>query len=713
VRRHHRQGRPPHAGRGRLRPGVPPDLSAFRVALARRPAAWLVGVVVVSALARYALATRYEAPWIFVDELVYAELARSVADGAGFLVRDEPSERRAYLYPLLISPAYRLFASLPDAYAAVKLVNAVVMSLAAVPAYLLARRMVAAPAALAAAVLAVAVPSMVYTGAVMTENLAYPLVLAAVLALALALERPTLLRTLVLLALCALAFLTRPQAVALVAAAALAPGVLALVRGRLAELRPFAGHYGLLTAAGLSVVAVQLARGESPPALVGDYAFAGEGEYSAGSVAEWTLYHVAELDLSVGVIPFAAFLLLLAVSRGLAPREQAFVAAVAATALVFVFQVGAFVSGQPWLERVQGRNTFYVAPLLLVAFVAWLSGGLPRPRAAALAAAVAAAALPPLLLLGGVLDRSVVAEAPPLVPWLMIRDRLGSGAAVAGVAAAASVAALLAFGLPRRLAPLLPAAVALYFALVLVPIDAYVRSDARGALWAATAWQGDPDWVDRAVGRDTEVAVLWSGRTLQTTVWVSEFFNRSVRTVYALADPLPGALPEPAAAIDEAGGALRDPAGRPVHAPFVLADRSVALAAPVEARAPGGELALHRTEGAVRVEALLSGRIPNSTWFGPRAEYRRFDCDGGELILAATGAPGASGQVLTASAATETRVPLAPGRPRIVAVPLRSDDGSCTVSLHVEPAAVDDALVPGAPGEPIGAQLAILGVDPR
>ena len=48
------------------------------------------------------------------------------------------------------------------------------ISLAAVPAYFLARRVVGTWWSLAAAVLAVAIPSMVYTATLMTENAFYP-----------------------------------------------------------------------------------------------------------------------------------------------------------------------------------------------------------------------------------------------------------------------------------------------------------------------------------------------------------------------------------------------------------------------------------------------------------------------------------------------------------------------------------------------------------
>src|SRR3954453_18094061 len=97
------------------------------------------------------------------------------------------------------------------------------MSLAAVPAYALARRLVSQPLALLAALLAVAVPSLVYTGVLMTENAFYPLFLLCVWLLVLALERPSPALQIAVLAAAFVAFLTRAQAVALVPAIALAP----------------------------------------------------------------------------------------------------------------------------------------------------------------------------------------------------------------------------------------------------------------------------------------------------------------------------------------------------------------------------------------------------------------------------------------------------------------------------------------------------------
>ena len=102
--------------------------------------AWLVTIVAGSAVFRALLARGMPGPFIFVDELIYSELAKSFASGGHFLVRDVPTSGYGIVYPALISPAYGLFDDLPLSYAAVKTINSLAMSLAAVPAYLLARQ---------------------------------------------------------------------------------------------------------------------------------------------------------------------------------------------------------------------------------------------------------------------------------------------------------------------------------------------------------------------------------------------------------------------------------------------------------------------------------------------------------------------------------------------------------------------------------------------
>src|SRR6266542_921668 len=185
--------------------------------------AWLVGLVLVSALVRYAFARRMAAPWIMIDELIYSELAKSFADTGHFLIRDQSSDVYVFVYPALISPAWALFDRVPDAYAAAKVINSVMISLAAVPVYFLARRVLSSWLSLLAATLTVAVPSMVYAGTLMTENAFYPLLLTAALAMVVWLERPTATTTALVLAAALLCFLTRTQALALLPALLTAP----------------------------------------------------------------------------------------------------------------------------------------------------------------------------------------------------------------------------------------------------------------------------------------------------------------------------------------------------------------------------------------------------------------------------------------------------------------------------------------------------------
>ena len=220
-----------------------------------------------------------------VDELIYSELAKSFAASAASSPRHSGAGY-SVVYPILICPAYALFDSLPDAYAAVKTINASFMSLAAVPAYLLARRLRRAGCALAAAVLAVAVPSLVYTGTVMTENAFYPLFLLAALALVLVLERPTLGRQLPLLARSALAFATRVAGGrASCPRSSAAPLLLASSRTAAArDAVAFRLLYALFVGGAVARASRRrLVRGRSLPDLLGAYAVVGDVRYDVGT----------------------------------------------------------------------------------------------------------------------------------------------------------------------------------------------------------------------------------------------------------------------------------------------------------------------------------------------------------------------------------------------------------------------------------------------
>ena len=95
------------------------------------------------------------------------------------------------------------------------------------------------PLALLAAAIAVAIPSMAYTGTITTECLFYPVALCFALALVAYLELPSTRRLIVVLAVLALSYATRSQAVVFVPVLATAPLMLALLRGTRSGLRRF------------------------------------------------------------------------------------------------------------------------------------------------------------------------------------------------------------------------------------------------------------------------------------------------------------------------------------------------------------------------------------------------------------------------------------------------------------------------------------------
>lgn len=151
-------------------------------ALARVPAAvWLAAIVSLSTIFRFALARSSPTPWIMPDEFIYAELSRSLADLGHFSVNGAGMAVWSYgpLYPILLAPAWLLTKSASQAYAVIQLINSLLMSSAAVFAYLIGRRVLDKRLAFFLAVLTVLVPSMVYSSKAMTESLAYPVFLAA------------------------------------------------------------------------------------------------------------------------------------------------------------------------------------------------------------------------------------------------------------------------------------------------------------------------------------------------------------------------------------------------------------------------------------------------------------------------------------------------------------------------------------------------------
>jgi hypothetical protein len=604
------------------------------------------------------------APWIMVDELVYSELAKSFAASGHFEIRGAAAGGSyGFVYPLLISPAYRLFDSVPDAYLAAKAINSVVMSIAAVPAYFLARRVLNQPFALAAAVLSVALPSLVYTGTLMTENAFYPVFLCVALVLVRMLERPTPANQLGVLALCALAYGTRQQALALFPAALTAPLVLGLRRlGRFRTLYVAAGAVAVVA------FVVETARGRSPLSLLGAYETAGRHGYSVAAVAKWLLWHVAELDLYLGVIPVAAFVVLAFAWRSLDAQQRAFMAAAAALTTWLLLEVAAFTT-LPGVARVEERNTFYVAPLFLIALLLWVQLGAPRPRLVAVGSAVAAGLLVATLPFPRLIRPEITSDTLALVPWLKAQEQgLGPHDVRLLAAVCALAAAALFLVVPRRWALALPLLVLAYFSVVQQPVQARAELASHNARAAGIG--GRLGWIDAAVANGASVGVLWSGHVDPHVVWENEFFNRSVGRVYDVAQPLPGNLPS-------------SPLRNGVAERLILSDGTLDLRGTrLVYDSPKG-VNLWQVSPPARVVTRVTGLYPNDNWSGRTVEYRRRDCKGGSLRVQLLGDPSLFHQLQTVRANGRMHVVL-PGVPTVMTVPLRN----CVARLVVSPTKV-------------------------
>ncbi len=337
------------------------------------------------------LTGRIATPWIMTDELIYSEMAKSFASSGHFLIRGAPSDVVSVAYPALISPAWWLH-PMSTTYGVAKALNVVLMTAAAVPLFLWARRLVSPLWAVVAVALTLLLPSFVYTGMLMTENAFLPAFVLAAFAFAAALERPTLLRQGLAFAAILLASLVRLQGLVLVAVLPTAILLKVLFELRAAprqrpwrfvgsELRRYWLSGALLAVGAVVYVLREVASGHSLSSGLGSYQAVAHGGYSLGEVRHWVLLHFAELPLSAGVLPVCAFLVLLGLAfrRGgtRSEAERAFLAVTTASIAWIVVEVAAFASR--FSLRIEERYMFFLAPLLFLAFVLWLDRGLPRP----------------------------------------------------------------------------------------------------------------------------------------------------------------------------------------------------------------------------------------------------------------------------------------------------------------------------------------------
>ena len=685
---------------------------------------WLTLIVAASTAFRAVLSRELPGPFIFVDELIYSELGRSFADGGRFLVRDVSTGGYGVVYPVLISPAYRIFNRLPEAYASVKVINSLVMSLAAVPAYVLARRMLTEVPALVVALLTVAVPSMVYTGTVMTENVFYGLFLIVSLALVAALEQPTVRRQVLLFALIVVSYLTRAQSLAFVPAALAAPLLLWLFQGRrlLDVVRDFRPLYGISVVGGALVVAVEVFRGRSLRGLLGAYAVVSDQSYSVRDVADFTLWHAADLVLYVGVIPLVATVLLAARARRESLPVQAFLAAVIPLSIAFTLVVAAFAT-QFASDRIHERNLFQLCPLFFIALLVWASRPVHRGRRILplRIAVVAAVALSPLTIpYSRFIGDPIRGDTLALLPLWTINRHYLFGSALVTVGLVCGALGALVLLVPRRAAYIFPALVFAWFALLLHPVFFGPRGfkvSSRGAVFQGI--QGVPrDWIDRALPQGAEVAVLWTGTSDRFTVNQNEFFNRDVGEVYYTGAPTPGGIGETRVTFGK-NGVARLPGGKLLRPGYLVADGTITPNGSAVTRDEPLGITVWRIPGVlVSMHSQVTGLYPGDTWSGRTVTWSARPCRNRGVLrvrLESDRQLFREPSLVTARSAVATAAVRVPIRGttdlRVRAAPRRA---VCTVSFTVSPTLIPRVVTNGSNPDPrrLGAHFLLFDFRP-
>jgi hypothetical protein len=531
-------------------------------------------------------------------------------------------------------------------------------------------------------------PAWVYTSVIMTESLAFPAILLAFFMLALALERPTVVRQLLVLVAIGFACLVRLQALVLligVPTAILLKGLLDAQaagarrpwRSMLDVIRQFVWLLGVLVVGGLLYLAFKAAQGASPSAVLGGYESTDSG-YTFRGVLRWTAIHVAQLPYAVGLVPVCAFIVMLGIA--LVPRarttqaERALLAVTAGAAPWMIVQVGAFAS--QFSLRIEERNLIYLGPLFLLAFLAWIARGLPRPPLLAGVAALVPAVLLVAIPFESLLNISLRSDTFSFSPLLRLSEKLSGGVTDVRilVALGALTAGLAFLLLPRRIAaPVLVVGVAVFFAIV----SRSAFDGARGLAIGAKAASGaaDVNWIDDRLGSDANVLFV-NDQTLSGNphaVWQTEFWNRSIRRVLEITPP-PHIFGD-AASLDPATGkistALPDGTTEPASSRYVVAPATLSLAGKVIDRV--GQLALYEVDGPIQAASLETGIYPDG-WTGSSASFTQYAVPvggraGPTLRFSLPRGSGFPTQHVTVTVGNRTQeVVVAPGQTRVVRV---------------------------------------------
>jgi hypothetical protein len=499
--------------------------------------------------------TSHVADWfVMTDELLYERLALSVDQLHSPLprVHGVVIANLNQLYPLLLAPVFAT-GTVAGGLQRAHVLNAFLVTSAAIPAYLLALRVTRnAWASTLAAALTVAVPWTVLSSFLLTETVAYPAFVWALLAFHVAVTSPSRRHDALAAFALVVAVTARTQFIVLALVLAV------MVARRWREHRVLVGVY----AVGAALALVMFATGHNP---LGTYSSTTSGNPLPAAVVPSFFSHLAAVAVGLGVVPFivgGAWLL----------RRDPFALLGLLTTTALTLEVASF-NVRFGGGLVRDRYIFYLAPVFAIAFAAALASwkraswtlGVP---VGVLAIGFAAAPLP-------VFDKLNVDTPVSIIDGYLRRELGGLTGAriflivVTLVSAALVVEAGVLLG-RHAVVPLAVLSLLLASAETGYAFERLFRVDGTAGRPLTVDPSSQLAWVDRIVGRDAEVTMVpypiipgdyWSSAAYW---WDMEFWNVSAdRTagIPAEFEWTPSTFPKLALTFDRAGRASSSPPG--------------------------------------------------------------------------------------------------------------------------------------------------------
>jgi hypothetical protein len=558
-------------------------------------------------------------PWLFSDEDEWAQISRAIATTGHAARRGVPISYKS-LYAFLIAPMWWI-KNTHTAYTAIKYLDAVVMCAAALPTYFLGRMLVSKRSALAAAVLAIAIPGMSYATFIIPEPLAYPwfALCSWLIVRALATQRRRDIVVAIVFTL--IATQVRDELVLLVPTFAVAAAGLWVTGPRGRSLRRNWTRSDTLGAIVLLVGAIMLV---NRVVLDHSYEWWYASTYFRAKMIHLGLTSVSALAIGLGLLPAICGLVALRLrERSGDPAYRAF-AAFLATSILFVSLYAATKAAYlstGFSTLTEERNLIYLSPLLLVATMLVLESRRPS-----LWVLIAAAAFVLWLVVKEPYQLGPYYEAPGYsiltlfnTHWNWDLSHLHWGLFTVWVIGLALLVAAPRFRGMKTVTVMLLLTWLLTGEMQATYGNVHLADEFRAAS------PRHLNWVDQRT-HGQGVTYLYANASDNNGLWLTEFWNRDLKHVDSLDGTAAGPGPTGGPSLVSADGTLSEDTGTP----YVLVNNGVLVQG--QAIANFGPMILFRVHGTWKLVHETIG-VTSDGWVSTKAAWTYFPKQSGVLTV--------------------------------------------------------------------------------